>query len=73
MKRTFKIIQSVILLTGVFIFFESVYPYANYNRPKGLMTDLLSIPEYAVITNSQPHFSWIIPGEKVFKPLIKFW
>jgi hypothetical protein len=64
MKRTFKIIQTVILLTGVFIFFESVYPYANHNRPKGLMTDLLSIPEYAVITNSQPHFSWIIPGEK---------
>lgn len=30
--------------------------------PTGLMTDLLSNPESAVITNPQPHFSWIVAG-----------
>lgn len=30
--------------------------------PSGLMTDLLSYPESAVITDPQPHFSWIVAG-----------
>lgn len=32
--------------------------------PTGLMTDLLSSPESAVITNPRPHFSWIVAGSE---------
>ncbi len=35
--------------------------------PSGLMTDLLLEPERAVITNSNPHFSWIVGEDEAFQ------
>jgi alpha-L-rhamnosidase len=34
------------------------------SAPEGLMTDLLSNPERALITSSKPHFSWIVAGSE---------
>ncbi len=47
-------------------FFMSVPIFAqNLPVPTGLLTDLLRVPEKAVITNPRPGFSWIFPQEGV--------
>ncbi|NCB07269.1 MAG: alpha-rhamnosidase, partial [Bacteroidia bacterium] len=47
-------------------FFISISVFAqNLPAPTGLLTELLRVPEKAVITNPRPGFSWIFPQEGV--------
>lgn len=53
-KELLFILSISLLLTGF-----SGCQERNQNTPSGLMTDLLTNPAEAVITNPQPRFSWI--------------
>lgn len=53
----------VVLLFTLVLFFECS-SIETTPAPSGLMVDLLSKPESAVITSSQPNFSWIVAGEE---------
>ncbi len=49
----------LLIIMGSFAFCENL---KQEPAPEGLMTDLLSNPESAVITNPLPHFSWVVAG-----------
>jgi len=56
-----------IIRTGMFLLFTTGLhsgcgDKGSESVPNGLITDLLSNPESAVITNLLPHFSWIVAG-----------
>ncbi len=68
MKRLSLLINlNFVLLAGAIIFTSIILTSCkNQNpgaAPTGLMTDLLTNPENAVITNPQPAFSWITGGD----------
>ena len=53
--------QMILILTFTFLLLNCDGVKKN-SAPKGLMIDLLSTPESAVITNPHPHFSWVVAG-----------
>ena len=54
---------SKLLLVSSLVFVISCSFFSNDSAPTGLMADLLLYPEEAVITNSEPTFSWIVNGK----------
>lgn len=64
MKLNFKkaTVRGLVLLFTLVLFFGSS-SIETTSGPSGLMVNLLSKPESAVITSSQPNFSWIVAGE----------
>lgn len=58
-KKFFRY-ENLIIICAFFLL--SCSGSKSKQAPEGLMTDLLSDPESAVITNPQPHFSWIVAG-----------
>jgi len=72
MKRTFFFIPvNLICLVSIITFSSVSLPCCKQikseSAPTGMMTDLLTNPENAVITNPQPTFSWITGGDTVMQ------
>ncbi len=66
MIKCYQILHFLFVILG--LLFITGLSSCNHNNsglaPGGLMTDLLTNPEEAVITNGSPRFSWIVP-EKI--------
>lgn len=64
-------LQKMIIAGLVLLFAPGLYTSCsnggNESFPTGLMTDLLSVSEEAVITTPQPRFTWIPGGEEVMQ------
>jgi alpha-L-rhamnosidase len=64
-------LQKMILVGVGLLFIAGLYTSCSNSGgesvPTGLMTDLLSEPEEAVITISQPRFTWIPAGEEAMQ------
>lgn len=64
-------LQKIITLGLFLLFAAGLYTSCrngrNESAPNGLMTDLLSNPEEAVITTPQPRFTWIPAGKETMQ------
>jgi len=66
-QRLQKIIRTGLVLLFILGLHTGCGNTGSKPAPSGLMTDLLLEPERAVITNSNPHFSWIVGEDEAFQ------